>query len=195
MTASQKKSHGAAEDDEAPVLVDPEPEGHDVVDEINEAEAHHESEAPTQTPEERERELLDHIQRLAAEFDNYRKKNANEFSRGRERGLAEAVEALLPALDSMDLAEQAMVAGGDGAALRQGFEAVLKQLNACLGGLGLERVDARTGEELDPNVHEVLMAEPNDEVEPGKILGVYQKGYRLNGRLLRAAKVRVAKQP
>ncbi|MCL4234390.1 MAG: nucleotide exchange factor GrpE [Deltaproteobacteria bacterium] len=150
---------------------------------------------PIEQAKVRERELVDQLQRLAAEFDNYRKKNAGEYSRGVQDGQARAIEAILPALDSFTLAVASAANATDVGALRSGVEAVQRQLLGLLGGLGLEEIHAAPGDTLDPNVHEVLMAQPGTGIEPGRVTAEFQVGYRFKSRLLRAAKVCVAAEP
>lgn len=150
---------------------------------------------PIEQAKARERELVDQLQRLAAEFDNYRKKNAGEYSRGVIEGQARAIEAILPVLDSFALAVASAANATDAGALRTGIEAVQRQLLGQLGGLGLEEIHAAPGDALDPNVHEVLMAQPGAGIEPGRVTAEFQVGYRFKSRLLRAAKVCVAAEP
>ncbi len=150
---------------------------------------------PLEQAKARERELVDQLQRLAAEFDNYRKKNAGEYSRGVIEGQARAIESILPVLDSFGLAVASAATATDVGALRTGIEAVQRQLLGQLAGLGLEEIHAAPGDALDPNIHEVLMAQPGTDVAPGCVTAEFQVGYRFKSRLLRAAKVCVAAEP
>jgi len=145
-------------------------------------------------PKKREADLLDQLQRVAAEFENYRKKNSREYQHGREDGIVTAGETILPALESLSLAVRTADQSHDVSKLIEGVELVRRQLLSRLETLGVKEIEVREGEIMDPGVHEVLWAEPSAEVEPDHILSVVQPGYKLNERLISAAKVKVAKQ-
>jgi len=144
---------------------------------------------------EGEEDLLDRLQRLAAEFENYKKKNAREYSRGREDGMAQVMEAILPIFDSLALAVESCEKKPGIDALFKGVQAVRRQLQSALEALGLEEIRAEKGDPLDPNVHEAILAEFSDEFSPGRIIDSFQTGYSLKGKLIRAAKVKVAREP
>lgn len=150
---------------------------------------------PVEEAKRREAEMLDRLQRLAAEFDNYRKKNAGEFARGLDEGASRVLESLLPVLDSLDRAQGSTDAAVDLDALKKGFDALARQIQGILQAQGLETLAVNAGEKLDPNVHEVLFAEPSADHAPGSVLAVFQAGYRFRNRLLRPAKVKVSAEP
>jgi molecular chaperone GrpE len=150
---------------------------------------------PVEEAKRREAEMLDRLQRLAAEFDNYRKKNAGEFARGLDEGASRVLESLLPVLDSLDRAQGSTDAAVDLEALKKGFDALARQIQGILQAQGLETVVVSAGDRLDPNVHEVLFAEPSADHAPGSVLAVFQAGYRFRNRLLRPAKVKVSAEP
>jgi molecular chaperone GrpE len=132
-------------------------------------------------------EYLDALRRLKAEFENSRKRQERERSRILETASERLVVELLPVLDNLD---RALEAEGD---IREGVRATRDQLADVLGNEGLLPV-ASDGQPFDPNVHEAVMGQPSDEHEEGTILQTFQRGYVLNGKPIRAAKVVVARQ-
>jgi molecular chaperone GrpE len=138
-------------------------------------------------------ELTDQLQRMTAEFDNYRKKNAGEYSRGRDAGIADTVEAILPAMNSIASALATVTENQHTDCLSLGVQAVERQILSSLSGLDVERIKVEPGDDLDPNHHEVMMTQDSDEFKPGKIISVIQQGYMHKGKLLHAAKVIVSK--
>jgi molecular chaperone GrpE len=129
--------------------------------------------------------------RLAADFDNYRKRVARDqaelFSRANERLLNE----LLPVLDDLERALEA-ASHHEEAKLEEGVELVHRSLSALLARHGLTEIETEGA--FDPHVHEALLAQPADGAEEGAVLQVLQKGYRLGDRVLRPARVIVAKE-
>jgi molecular chaperone GrpE len=136
----------------------------------------------------RERDqYLDALQRLKAEFENSRKRWERERVRILETASERLVVELLPVLDNLD---RALEAEGD---IHEGVRAIRDQLVAVLGKEGLLPL-ASDGQPFDPNVHEAVMGQPSEEHEEGTILQTFQRGYALNGKPIRPAKVVVAKQ-
>jgi molecular chaperone GrpE len=132
-------------------------------------------------------EYLEALRRLKAEFENARKRQQRERSRILETASERLVMELLPVLDNLD---RALEAEGD---IHEGVRAIRDQLVAVLGNEGLLPV-ASDGQHFDPNVHEAVMSQPSEEHEEGTILQTFQRGYVLNGKPIRPAKVVVAKQ-
>ncbi len=132
-------------------------------------------------------EYLDALQRLKAEFENSRKRHERERARILETASERLVVELLPVLDNLD---RALEAEGD---VREGVRATRDQLADVLGKEGLLPV-ASDGQPFDPNVHEAVMGQPSEEHEEGTILQTFERGYLLNGKPIRPAKVVVAKQ-
>jgi molecular chaperone GrpE len=144
---------------------------------------------PAETVEEltRERdEYLDALQRLKAEFDNFRKRTAREHQALTARATESLVRELLPVLDDL---ERALVAAEqhEEAKLEDGVRLVHRALADTLARHGLEPID--TDGPFDPHVHEALSSTPANGLEPGSIAEVFQKGYRLGDRVLRPARV------
>lgn len=136
-------------------------------------------------------DLLDRVARQQAEFDNYRKRAAKENADFRDFAVADAARSLLPVLDSFSLALKNSTARPED--LRKGVELIHKQLQDVLQKLNVERVPAQ-GEPFDPRVHEAIeMVETNDAPDH-HVLEELQPGYRIKGRLLRPAMVKVAKK-
>ncbi len=132
-------------------------------------------------------EYLEALRRLKAEFENARKRQQRERSRILETASERLVMELLPVLDNLD---RALEAEGD---IREGVRATRDQLADVLGKEGLLPV-ASDGQPFDPNVHEAVMGQPSEEHEEGTILETFQRGYLLNGKPIRPAKVVVARQ-
>lgn len=133
--------------------------------------------------------LVDRMARMQADFDNARKRAQREQQEFRDYALTDFIRTLLPILDSFD---RAIATGGSGDDLRKGVELINRQLHDALSRLGVEAVPAK-GEPFDPTVHEALgMVETND-VDDNHVAEELQRGYKLKGRLLRPAMVRVAK--
>lgn len=141
---------------------------------------------------QRERdELLDTTRRLQADFENYRKRMVREQTANIERATEGLVEQLLPVLDSFELAVQnVMSPDADLDKVRKGVELVYAELFAVLERAGLERIEAQ-GSPFDPNEHDAVMQDDGDG-EP--VVGdVLRTGWRLKGRVLRPAMVKVTR--
>lgn len=132
-------------------------------------------------------EYLDGLRRLKAEFDNSRKRMERERERIYEMASERVVTGLLPVLDSL---ERALEVEGD---LREGVRATRDQLHEVLRREGLVPIES-DGEAFDPSVHEAVMGQLSDEHEDGTIIQTFERGYVLNGRAIRPAKVVVARQ-
>ena len=137
---------------------------------------------------ERERdEYLELSQRTRAELENYRKRAAREAAQAGERAKANLVRELLPVLDNL---ERAIASAGEGEQhLADGVRMVHAQLVAALEREGIQSFDP-VGEEFDPECHEALST--REDGESGLVLDVVEKGYKLNGTVLRPARVVVS---
>ena len=133
-------------------------------------------------------ELKDRFLRLRADFDNYRKRLAREREEQSQRALAEPMLELLPVLDNLERALEAPSAGEE---LRQGIELTAKQFADALRRFGLAEIPA-LGQAFDPQVHEAVAREESPRVDVATVVAELQRGYWLNGKLLRPALVRVA---
>jgi len=180
----------AAEKDEFSAAAPPDPEAPGT-GETSFADA----EAPAASGEPRDDEGADDevakwkdvAHRKAAEFDNFRKRMARENASAGERGAAKLVKELLPALDHFELALKS--AGDDD--VSKGFALIRDELVAALERAGVQRFSPE-GEPFDPAEHEAMVARPAEDAESGTVVEVYQQGYRINGTVLRPARVVVA---
>jgi len=135
----------------------------------------------------------DGVLRIKAEMENLRRRTELDVEKAHKFALEKFVNELLPVIDSLDRAlEVADKANPDNAAMIEGIELTLKSMLDVVGKFGVE-VIADTNVPLDPNVHQAIAMVESEEIEAGKVLGVMQKGYTLNGRTIRAAMVTVAK--
>jgi molecular chaperone GrpE len=132
-------------------------------------------------------EYLALAQRTQADFLNYRKRMGREVSASEGRGIAKVVKEILPALDNLELA---IAAVGD-ADVADGFKLVRNEFLAGLARLGIEPYSPQ-GERFDPAEHEAMSQQPVEGVEAGTVASVYQQGYRIDGTVLRPARVVVA---
>ena len=136
-------------------------------------------------------ELLDTLQRLQAEFDNYRKRAARDQQSLVTRAHERLVKELLPVLDDLERALEAAEAHEE-AKLEEGVALVARSFGDVLRKEGL--VEIETEGKFDPHVHEALLSQPA-EAEEGSIVEVIQKGYRLGDRVIRPARVVIAAAP
>ncbi len=138
-------------------------------------------------------ENWDRYLRAAAELENVRKRAARDVENAHKFALERFAADLLSVCDSLDMAlDPGTEASAD--SLKEGTEATRKQLVSVLQRFGIEEVNPE-GEPFDPELHEAMTMQPSADAEPGSVLTVFQKGYVLNGRLLRAARVVVAAEP
>jgi molecular chaperone GrpE len=143
--------------------------------------------------EERAKNHWEQYLRAVADLDNVRKRAQRDIESANRYGLEKFAQELLPVRDSLELAVQS----GDKAdarSLKQGQEATLQLLVKALEKIGIVTINP-IGEPFDPTRHEAMLAQPSNTAEPNSVLQVVQPGYELNGRLLRPARVIVAKVP
>ncbi len=131
-------------------------------------------------------EYLDSLRRSQADFQNFRRRNQTARADGYADGAREVIAALLPAIDNL---ERAIAAAGEESPLLEGVRMTLNQLLDSLKKFGLEEIPAQ-GEAFDPELHHAVMKEVTDD--PGKVLEVLQKGYRVKDRIIRYAMVKVS---
>lgn len=130
------------------------------------------------------------ILRLNAEYANFRRRTAEEKATIGLYANEKVFNELIPVIDNMKRALEACE--DKESPLFVGVDMVYKQLLDALKSSGLESIDAELGQEFDPNLHMAVMQEASDEYEPGKILMVLQKGYKLDKKVLRASMVKVS---
>jgi molecular chaperone GrpE len=134
-------------------------------------------------------ELLDTLQRLQAEFDNYRKRAARDQQSLVTRAHERLVKELVPVLDDLERALEAAEAHEE-AKLEEGVALVTRAFGDILRKEGLEEIT--TDGKFDPHVHEALLSQPS-EAEEGSVIEVIQKGYRLGDRVIRPARVVISR--
>jgi molecular chaperone GrpE len=135
----------------------------------------------------------EHVLRAAAELDNIRKRAARDVEQAHRYALEKFVQELLPAVDGLEMAV-ANSGKADAASLAAGQEATLKLLQKALDRFAVITLDPQ-GEPFDPARHEAMAMQASSTAEPHSVLQVVQRGYELNGRLLRPARVIVATSP
>ena len=133
-------------------------------------------------------ELNDKYLRLMAEFDNFRKRTQREKEQLSTEIKALCVLNILPVLDNL---ERAQVSSGDYESLREGIDLVLKQFEGTLEKMGVSEIEAE-GKDFDPEKHNAVMHEEDEELPPSTVKEVLQKGYEVSGRVIRHAIVKVA---
>jgi len=144
--------------------------------------------------EEKEKEATAHYDkylRSVAEFDNYKKRAIKDKADAIKYGNEEIIKDILPFMDSLDRALEHDT--GDVQAFKDGVALIQDQLLCCLKKHGVERIDA-AGKDFDPNFHEALMQVESDQHDDNKIVSEMEKGYLLNGRLIRPSRVCVCKK-
>ena len=140
----------------------------------------------------------DQALRAVAEMENVRRRSEQEISKARKFAVEGFASELLQVKDSLDLAANVDLGDRDDDVVKsmaEGLTLTLKQLDGVFEKFGIATVEPEPGEKLDPELHQAMALQPSDSVSPNHILNVIQKGYTLNGRLLRAAMVIVAKAP
>ena len=171
---------------------------HETVQEAedHEAKLEHNLEELTAKAEKADK-YLELAQRTRADFENYRKRASREAAGAEERGIVKLARELLPAVDDLDravaAAQAAESASEDGAGnLVSGIKLVHAGVLAALARMGIEPYSP-TGERFDPQHHEAVAQQPVEGAEPGTVVEVYQRGYRLrDGSVVRPARVVVA---
>ena len=186
MSTDKKKPDGA-----------PEPESADADDKDSKQDASPETPVLTQA----ERELVDAQEkvdenwelylRTAAELENVRKRSQRELENARRYGIERFALELLAVGDSLEMGLEAASEEPSVEILMAGKKATLKQLRQLLERFSISELDP-LGEAFDPELHEAMTTQPSDEYQPGQVMAVIQKGYRIHDRLLRPARVIIA---
>jgi molecular chaperone GrpE len=133
----------------------------------------------------------DRFLRLAAEYDNYRKRTTREKSESFDRGSTDLISRLLDELDDVDRLLASDPEQTDYAAFRDGFALFARKLGKELVNAGLERLEP-TGESFDPNLHEAVSVLPTDDpAKDNRVAATFQVGYRFRGVVVRPARVQV----
>ena len=137
-------------------------------------------------------EYLNLAQRVQADFDNFRRRNQNVRHDAFEEGARAFAATLLPVIDNLERAVTAAKETSD-PSLREGVEMVLRQMTDVFGKRGIQPID-RKGEPFDPTLENAVMQGASEDGEPGTVCEVFQKGYQMDGVVLRHAMVKVVPQ-
>ena len=129
--------------------------------------------------------------RLAADFDNYRKRQMQERESLLKYGAEETLKKMIEALDNIDRAKASVENIDDVNTVKDSYNLVFKQIYDVLGKMGLETIETQ-GKEFDPNFHEAVMQTPTSEYPENTIIAELQKGYKLGDKVLRPSLVNVA---
>ena len=173
--ASEVAEEAAAQQAEQPVESDTEPQA-EVESELEKAQKDAET-------------YLNLAQRVQADFENYRRRNQNSIRDSYEDGAFAFAGTLLPVLDNLERAIQAAAESPD-ESLKSGVEMVYRQLCDVFAKRGIHPIEC-LGKPFDPNLENAVMQGAPEEGEPGTVCAVFQKGYQMDGKLLRAAMVKV----
>jgi len=146
-----------------------------------------------QEAESRAAENYDKYVRSMAEFDNYKKRTLREKTEAIQYGTENLLREILPLADNMERALEHACSSDDFEAFKEGLRMLQEQFLSCLQKHGVEKIEA-VGKDFDPHVHEAMMQVESDEHGDSKVVGEFEKGYLLNGRLLRPAKVSVCRR-
>jgi molecular chaperone GrpE len=138
-------------------------------------------------------ELNDRYLRLAADFDNYKKRVSKEKADLISYGNEEIIRSLLSVLDNLERGIEHSETGGDTNPIIEGLKLVHKQFLDCLEKYGVKAIEVHKGDDFDPNLHQAVERVESREVQPGLILSEMLRGYMLKDRLLRPSLVMVSK--
>ncbi len=138
--------------------------------------------------EKKIRDLTDTLQKLQAEFENYRKRTQKENLEFKKYALEEFIKKILPIIDNFELALENKRNKEE---FVKGIELIYSELYSVLEDVGLKKIDA-LNQKFDPHVHEALLAEKSNK-EPNTIIEELQKGYKIHDKILRHSKVKVSK--
>jgi molecular chaperone GrpE len=147
--------------------------------------------------EEKEKEIKEHhdrLLRLAADFENYKKRAAREKEDWTKFANEDVIRAILPFIDNLERAVNHAQKVADTGVLIEGVRLTLQQILQSLNKFGLSSFQS-VGKPFDPTVHEAMLVVETDQHEPNQVVEEFQKGYFLNDRLLRPATVSVSKPP
>ncbi len=136
---------------------------------------------------------LDKSVRAQAELDNVRKRTTRDIENAHKYALDKFINELLPVLDSMELGINVSEDAVNVSSLREGLELTMKMFCSSLEKSGVNPIDPQKGDKFNPNQHEAVTVQEVEDVESGAVTTTLQKGYELNRRLIRPAKVIVAK--
>lgn len=135
-------------------------------------------------------DILDKYQRLAAEFDNYKKRTVKERDTIAEAAAVNVIKEFLPVMDSFKQAEK-LIETSEDSALKQGFELVLRQINDALEKVGVSEIETKDMP-FDPELHEAVMHIDDENIGESIIVEEFRCGYKIGDKVLRHSMVKVA---
>ena len=159
-------------------------------DTVEEPEEQQEKEEKKDPKDEKIQELTDRLQRLMAEFDNYRKRTEKEKLAQYDLGVSGTVAKLLPMVDSFDRGLASVKDSDPESPVVAGMDLIYKQLQKAMEEIGVEPMNAE-GKPFDPNFHNAVLQVENDELESGTVAAELMKGYMYKGKVVRPATVSV----
>jgi len=139
-------------------------------------------------------EFREQFLRTAAELENVRRRAARDVENAHRYGVERFAREMLAVLDSLEMGREAARGAGEGGAVAEGMDATLRLLVSVLEKFGVTPIEAE-GQPFDPEAHEAIMTQPSAEAQPDTVISVVQQGYRIHDRLLRPARVIVARPP
>ena len=157
---------------------------------VEEPEEQQEKEDKKDPKDEKIQELTDRLQRLMAEFDNYRKRTEKEKLAQYDLGVSGTVAKLLPMVDSFDRGLASVKDSDPESPVVAGMDLIYKQLQKAMEEIGVEPMNAE-GKPFDPNFHNAVLQVENDELESGTVAAELMKGYMYKGKVVRPATVSV----
>jgi molecular chaperone GrpE len=143
-----------------------------------------------QQAEKKAEENWELLLRTRAEMENLRRRTQKDLENAHKFALDKFVQELLPIMDGMEMGLSVKEASAD--SLKEGMELTINMLKSAFEKFQIEAIDP-LNEKFDPELHQAMSMQPSDEVEPNTVIAVMQKGYTLNGRLVRPAMVMVSK--
>ena len=147
--------------------------------------------SPEELLKEEVEQLKDKMMRHAAEFDNFKKRTAKEREDLYSMAVCDTIEKILPVKDNLERAVLAADAEDGGESLKEGVKMILKQLDDVLAAMGVEKIKT-VGEEFNPELHNAVMHEENEEFGENTVSDELMSGYTCKGKVVRFAMVKVA---
>ena len=141
--------------------------------------------------EKEKAEITDSYRRLAAEFDNFRKRTIKEKDEIFKNATSSLIEAFLPVMDSMEMAKASVDDNAEKADLKKGIELIYRQFSEVLDKLDIDEIEC-LGEEFDPEMHNAIMHIEDEKYGENEVVEVLQKGYIFKDKVIRHSLVKVA---
>lgn len=193
---SKEDTQGGAENSEAQNSGSSAEEANEARENPEEASASSEAEkSPEIRCQEEKQILMDKYFRLAADFDNFRKRTARQMEENRKAVLEQVLLDFLEVTDNFDRALKSAKTAEDMSSIVSGIEQLSRQFFSILEKYGLEKIKSEKASEFDPHRHEAVQHIETSEVPDNTIVEVYKTGYALNSKVIRPAMVSVARNP